>query len=182
VIRYLCELERSSGGVICVSFVYLRYSESLSIRDVLESLVRQIVERHDDLVPLITEVYARHKREGTKPAQEELMCLLAGFITAGKSLFFVLDALDEMRAKDRPVLLKLLASLDTKLFITSRPLEPIQKQYPHAQMFEISASRADIELHFQEFLQHSPEVVALLEGTELKQHIAETIHQMSGGM
>jgi hypothetical protein len=154
----------------------------LSIRDVLESLVKQIVERHHDLVPIIAEVYASHKREGTKPTQEELMGLLAGFITAGKSLFVVLDALDEMRVKDRPVLLRLLDSLEAKLFITSRPLEAIQRHYPHARIFEISASQADIELHVQEFLRHSPEVASLLEGTELEQHIAVTIYRMSGGM
>jgi hypothetical protein len=154
----------------------------LSIRDVLESLVKQIVERHDDLVPLIATVYAQHKKEGTKPTQQDLMGLLAGFITAGKSLFFVLDALDEMRAEHRPILLKLLASLDAKLFITSRPLESIQKQYPHAQIFQISATEADIELHVREFLGHNPEVVALLEGTELDKHIAGTIYQMAGGM
>jgi ankyrin repeat domain-containing protein 50 len=154
----------------------------LSIRDVLESLVKQIVERHNDLVPIIAEVYASHRREGTKPAQQELMGLLAGFIRAGKSLFFVLDALDEMRAEDRPVLLKLLASLDAKLFITSLPLETIQQQYPHAQIFKIRASRADIELHVQEFLRRSPEVLALLKGTDLEQHMGETIYRMSGGM
>jgi hypothetical protein len=110
------------------------------------------------------------------------MGLLLAFIRNGKSLFFILDALDEMRTEDRPVLLKMLASLDAKLFITSRPLEAIQKQYPQAQIFQISASQADIELHVQEFLGHNPEVVTLLEGTDLEQHIGETIYQMSGGM
>jgi ankyrin repeat domain-containing protein 50 len=162
--------------------VYLRYSESLPIRDILESLVKQIIERHHDLVPLIADGYATHQREGTKPSQQELMGLLAAFITSGKSLIFVLDALDEMRAEDRPVLLKLLASLNAKLFITSRPLDAIQKLYPDAQIFKISASQADIELHVREFLGHNPEVVDLLEGTDLEHHIAETIYQMSGGM
>jgi hypothetical protein len=131
---------------------------------------------------MIAELYSNHKKEGTRPSQHELMGLLAQFILAGKSLFFVLDALDEMRAEDRPVLLKLLASLDAKLFITSRPLDAIQKQYPHAQIFEISASQADVELHVQEFLRRSPEVVALLEGAKVKHHIGETIYRMSGGM
>jgi hypothetical protein len=154
----------------------------LSTRDVLESLVRQIVERHNDLVPVIAEVYGRHKREGTKPTQQELMGLLVGFITAGKLLVFVLDALDEMRAEDRPVLLELLSSINANLFITSRPLDTIQQQYPDAQIFEISASQADIELHVQAFLRHSPGVVALLAGTDLEEHIGETIYRMSGGM
>jgi ankyrin repeat domain-containing protein 50 len=165
-----------------VAFVYLRYSEPLSVRDILESLVKQIVERHDDLVDAIAGLYAKHKKEATKPSQQDLMAALADFVRRGKKLFFVLDALDEMRLEDRPVLLRLLASLDAKLFITSRPLDVLQKEYPQAQIFDIAARQADVDLHVQAFLQHSPEVRALLEGTDLQQHIAKMIHRKSGGM
>ncbi|KAH6874833.1 hypothetical protein BKA70DRAFT_1412791 [Coprinopsis sp. MPI-PUGE-AT-0042] len=182
VIRYLEWLENTSEGVVCVAYVYLRYSEPLSIRDILESLVKQIVERHDDLIPIIEAIYARHKKEGTKPSQEELREVLEGFVRHGKTLFFVLDALDEMKADDRPILLNLLTSLDAKLFITSRPLEPLQRQFADAQVFNIAASPSDLDLHIKHFLRHSPEVMALLEGTDLEEQIAETIHQKSGGM
>ncbi|KAH6904016.1 ankyrin repeat-containing domain protein [Coprinopsis sp. MPI-PUGE-AT-0042] len=161
VIRYLEGLEKTSGGVICVAYVYLRYSEPLAIRDILESLVKQIVERHTDLIPLIEDLYARHKQEETKPSRQDLLEVLGGFVRYGKTLFFVLDALDEMRVDDRPILITLLASLDAKLFITSRPAG--------------TASAAH-------FLRHSPEVMVLLEGTDLREKIAETIHQKSGGM
>ncbi|KAH6894827.1 ankyrin repeat-containing domain protein [Coprinopsis sp. MPI-PUGE-AT-0042] len=182
VIRYLEWLENTSEGVVCVAYVYLRYSEPLSIRDILESLVKQIVERHDDLIPIIEAIYARHKKEGTKPSQEELREVLEGFVRHGKTLFFVLDALDEMKADDRPILLRLLASLGAKLFITSRPLEPLQQQFADAQVFNIAASPSDLDLHIKNFLRHSPEVMALLEGTDLEEQIVATIHQKSGGM
>ncbi|KAH6894835.1 ankyrin repeat domain-containing protein 28 [Coprinopsis sp. MPI-PUGE-AT-0042] len=182
VIRYLEGLENTLGGVICVAYVYLRYSEPLSIRDILESLVKQIVERHDDLIPIIEAIYARHKKEGTKPSQEELREVLEGFVRHGKTLFFVLDALDEMKTDDRPILLRLLASLGAKLFITSRPLEPLQQQFANAQVFNIAASPSDLDLHIKNFLRHSPEVMALLEGTDLEEQIVATIHQKSGGM
>ncbi|KAH6879707.1 hypothetical protein BKA70DRAFT_1576152 [Coprinopsis sp. MPI-PUGE-AT-0042] len=182
VIRYLEGLENTSGGVICVAFVYLRYSEPLAIRDILESLVKHIVERHDDLIPIIGAHYARHKKERTKPSQEDLREVLQRFVECGKTLFFVLDAFDEMRAEDRPILLKLLASLHARLFITSRPLEPLQRQYPHAQVFTVAASQSDLDLHIKHFLHHSPEVMVLLEGTNLVEQIAETVHRRSGGM
>ncbi|KAH6894845.1 ankyrin repeat-containing domain protein [Coprinopsis sp. MPI-PUGE-AT-0042] len=182
VIRYLEWLENTSGGVICVAFVYLRYSEPLTIRDILESLVKQIVERHDDLIPFIEALYARHKKEGTNPNQQELREVLVTFVWLGKTLFFVLDAFDELRAEDRPILLNLLASLDAKLFISSRPLEPLQRQYPHARVFNIAATPSDLDLHIKHFLRHTPELMALLEGTDLEEQIAETIHQKSGGM
>jgi hypothetical protein len=148
----------------------------------LESLVKQIVEHHDDLIPLIAGLYMKHKKDSTKANQQELMCALGNFVRHGKSLFFVLDALDELRAEDRPILLRLLTSLDAKVFITSRPLDVLQKQYPYAQIFDIAASPADVKLHVHYFLQHCPEVMALLEGTDLEQSLAETIHRKSGGM
>ncbi|KAH6894859.1 hypothetical protein BKA70DRAFT_793811 [Coprinopsis sp. MPI-PUGE-AT-0042] len=182
VIRYLEGLERTSGGIICVAYVYLRYSEPLAIRDILGLLVKQIVERHADLIPLVETLYASHKQERTKPSQQDLLEVLGGFVQCGKTLFFVLDAFDEMRAEDRPILLRLLASLDAKLFITSRPLEPLQQQFPSAQIFNIAANPSDLDLHIKNFLRHSPEVMALIEGTDLEEEIAETIHRKSGGM
>ncbi|KAH6892824.1 hypothetical protein BKA70DRAFT_1536593 [Coprinopsis sp. MPI-PUGE-AT-0042] len=182
VIRYLEGLESTSGGVVCVAYVYLRYSEPLAIRDILESLVKQIVERHTDLIPSIEALYARHQQERTKPSQQELRGVLEGFIRHGKTLFFILDAFDEMRSEDRPILLNLLASLDAKLFITSRPLEPLQKQFPYARVFDIAASPSDLDLHIKHFLRHSPEVMALLEDTDLEEQIAEPVHRKSGGM
>ncbi|KAH6902539.1 ankyrin repeat-containing domain protein [Coprinopsis sp. MPI-PUGE-AT-0042] len=182
IIRYLERIEETSGGTICLAFVYLRYSEPLAIRDVLESFVKQIVERHVDLVPAVWGLYAKHKQERTKPSQQDLMGVLVDFIHRGKSLFFVLDALDEMRAEDRPILLRLLTSLDAKLFITSRPLELLQQQHPQAQVFNIAASPSDLDLHIKDFLRHSPEVMALIVGTDFEELIVETIHRKSSGM
>ncbi|KAH6899219.1 hypothetical protein BKA70DRAFT_1198452, partial [Coprinopsis sp. MPI-PUGE-AT-0042] len=182
VIRYLERREEKSGGIICVAYVYLRYTKPLTIRDVLESLVRQLVERHIDLLPIIQDLYAKHKQERTRPTQEDLMVALVEFVKRGKILFLVLDALDEMRAEDRPILLRLLISLGAKLFITSRPLEILQQQCPTAQVFNIAASPSDIDLHIKDFLQRSPEVMALLKGTDLRERIIEIVHRKSGGM
>jgi hypothetical protein len=154
----------------------------LGVRDILESLVKQIVERHVDLVPAVAGLYTKHKEERTKLSQQDLMGLLAGFIQRGKSLFFVLDALDEMPPEDRTILLRLLASLNAKIFITSRPLDTLQRQYLQAQVFNIAASPHDLDLHIKDFLRHSPELMALLEGTTYLERIAEIVHRKSGGM
>ncbi|KAH6903989.1 hypothetical protein BKA70DRAFT_1566309 [Coprinopsis sp. MPI-PUGE-AT-0042] len=182
VIHDLQQREEASGGHICVAYVYLRYSEPLTVRDILESLVKQIVERHIDLLPIIEGLYAKHKRERTKPSQQDLMGVLASFVGRGKMLFFILDALDEMRAEDRPTLVRLLASFKARLFITSRPLETLQQQFSEAQVFKIAATPSDIDLHIKDFLQHSPDVMALLEGTDFEDRIVETVHRKSGGM
>ncbi|KAH6902529.1 ankyrin repeat domain-containing protein 28, partial [Coprinopsis sp. MPI-PUGE-AT-0042] len=182
VIRDLEWREEAWNGVFCVAYIYLRYSEPLTIRDILESLVKQVIERHSDLIPLVEGLYAKHQRERTRPSQQDLTGVLAEFIKCGKLLFFVLDALDEMRAEDRPVLVRLLVTLGVNLFITSRPLETLQRQFPQAQVFNIAASPSDLDLHIKHFLQDSPDLVALLEGGDFEEHIFETIHRKSGGM
>ncbi|KAH6903976.1 hypothetical protein BKA70DRAFT_1403752 [Coprinopsis sp. MPI-PUGE-AT-0042] len=184
VIHDLGRLERASGGTICVAYVYLRYSQPLTVRDVLESFVKQIVERHADLGPLVENLYLLHKRERTKPSQEELQDLLHTFIECGKTIFFVLDALDELRAEHRPVLLGILATLDAKLFITSRrsSLETLQQQLYQAEVFEIAATPSDLDLYIKDFFRHSPDVMTLLEGTDYEERIVEAVHRKSGGM
>ncbi|KAH6891917.1 ankyrin repeat-containing domain protein [Coprinopsis sp. MPI-PUGE-AT-0042] len=87
-----------------------------------------------------------------------------------------------MRAEDRPMLVSLLASLDAMLFVTSRPLEALQRQFPQAHLFNIAASASDLDLHIKDVLRHSPEVLELLEGTDLEERIVEAIHRKSGGM
>jgi ankyrin repeat domain-containing protein 50 len=181
VIHYLEQLEAGSRGTICVAYVYLRYSEPLSLRDILESLVKQILERHEDLLSYAEEVYAKHKREKTRISQDELVGLLERFASV-KTVFFVLDALDELREQDRPVLLGILASLNTKLFITSRPLVALQQQFPHAQIFDIVADPSDIKLLVRESLGRSPDLMVLLEGSGLEDEITSTICQQAGGM
>ncbi|KAH6892835.1 hypothetical protein BKA70DRAFT_1324314 [Coprinopsis sp. MPI-PUGE-AT-0042] len=182
VIRYLEQLERTSNGNIYVAYVYLRYSEPLAIRDILESFVKQIVERHPDVGFLIESLYALHKRERTKPSQHDLVGLLSQLAASGKTLIFLLDALDELQAEDRPILLGLLMSLNAKLFITSRPLETLQRRFPQAQVFDIAARPSDIDLHIREFLRHSPDLVELLEGSGFEERIIEAVHRKSGAM
>ncbi|KAH6904192.1 hypothetical protein BKA70DRAFT_1403427, partial [Coprinopsis sp. MPI-PUGE-AT-0042] len=182
VIRYLEQLEGTQESTVCVAYVYFRYSEPLTVRDILESLIKQFLERHGDLVSIVEGLYKKHEHERTKPSQEELMKVLQIFIERGKTLFFILDALDEMRTEDRSRLVELLVTLDAKLFITSRPLETLQKQFFECQMFDIAARPSDIDLHIKDFLRHSPDVIALLEGTDLQERIVETIHRKSGGM
>jgi predicted RNA-binding Zn ribbon-like protein len=148
----------------------------------LECIVKQLVERNHDLVPIVSEAYAKHKREKTKPSQQELMALLTQLSKCGKTLFFVLDALDELRTEDRPVLLGFLASLDAKLFVTSRPLDVLQRRFPEATAFNIAAQSSDIELHIRRFFQESPELMELLEGSDDEQHVISAILQKSAGM
>ncbi|KAH6902562.1 ankyrin repeat-containing domain protein [Coprinopsis sp. MPI-PUGE-AT-0042] len=181
VLRHLKGLEVTARGTICVAYVYLRYSEPLTIRDILECLVKQIVERHADVIPLAEGLYSRHQRERTKASQQDLIGLLAQMANMGKT-FFVLDALDELRAEDRPVLIRFLVSLEARLFVTSRPLDSLRRRFPQAQFVDLAARPSDIDIHIREFLSRNPDLLESLEGSDYVQIIIETIRRKSGGM
>ncbi|KAH6890136.1 ankyrin repeat-containing domain protein [Coprinopsis sp. MPI-PUGE-AT-0042] len=182
LINHVGKLEEVTGGATCVAYVYIRYGEQLSIRDILQSFVTQIVERHADVAHLAVPLYSRHQREGTRPSSRELVALLSAIITSGKTMFFVLDALDELLTDDRGTLINFLSSLDAKVFITSRPLQPLERHFPQAQVFEIAAQPSDIALFIKDAIRRNPNVLDLFQESDLETLIIPTICRKSGGM
>ncbi|KAH6902564.1 hypothetical protein BKA70DRAFT_1434895 [Coprinopsis sp. MPI-PUGE-AT-0042] len=144
VIRYLERLADASEGRIRVAYVYNRHSEPLDIH----------------AGPLLASLYAKHKREGTKPSQQEIKGLLLQIIQLGKTLFFVVDALDELRDEDRSALI----------------------DYLHACIFNIAAHPSDIDLLIRESLDRNPHLVALLEDSEFHNNLVRTIREKAGGI
>jgi ankyrin repeat domain-containing protein 50 len=140
------------GRRMCVAYVYFRYSDRdcVSVRGVLEIFVKQTIERHTECLPLAEEAYTHHLREGTQPTENELLQLLRQFCSAFAETTYVLDAIDEAPAEIRLDLLKKLASLGVRLFITSRPLEVLESQFPNAYAVPIVAQDLDLDLHIAE--------------------------------
>ncbi|KAH6890131.1 ankyrin repeat-containing domain protein [Coprinopsis sp. MPI-PUGE-AT-0042] len=182
LVNDISKIEQHPGNNTCVAFVYIRYSEPLTIQDILQSLVKQVVERHQDVVPIVSPVYARHKRDGTKPTPKELVKMLSEIIRSGKKAFFFIDALDELAPGDRRTLLDLLSSLDARLFITSRPLESLQRSFPRARFFDVAAHPSDIRLLIKDAIRQDPDLSELLDNVDIEDKIIEKICQKSGGM
>lgn len=154
----------------------------MTVDAILQTFVKQILERHEDLLPVAASLYARHNRDGTSPRRNELVSLLDDFVKYGKTLLLVLDALDELRVDDRPILLRLLASLNVRIFITSRPLETLQQKFSDLTVFDIAAQPSDIQLHIEQCLLECPDLTALLKGTDAKERIVEAVYRKSNGM
>ncbi|KAH6883761.1 hypothetical protein BKA70DRAFT_1167273, partial [Coprinopsis sp. MPI-PUGE-AT-0042] len=148
VIRELEARAAVEARQICVCYVYIRYSDSadLTVRSVLEILVKQTVERQPECVWLAERAYARHVREKTQPTEDELLQLLHQFTEAVAVTFYLLDALDEAPDRIQIDLVQKLATLNARLFITSRPLEAVQDQFPEAHCFPIVAQGGDLDL------------------------------------
>jgi ankyrin repeat domain-containing protein 50 len=186
VIQCLEALRKGSSGTICVCYVYFRYSDraEMTVRDVLQVLVKQTLERHPECRDLIESAYAQHLREGSAPTVAELVVLLRELAKRMACTFYVLDALDEAPTKIQLAVVKTLASLGAKLFITSRPLEAVQARFPQAYTIVIAAQDADLELHIAKAIEESVDLQQLLEeaGPSLREEIVSTIKLNCGGM
>ncbi|KAH6916284.1 hypothetical protein BKA70DRAFT_1179752, partial [Coprinopsis sp. MPI-PUGE-AT-0042] len=177
----LCKVE----GKVCVCYVYFRYSDrsEVTVRNILEVLVMQTLERHPGCLALVEQTYARHLRERTEPTETQLLALLRQLIEVMTITFYVLDALDEAPTKIRLALLKTLSLLNAKLFITSRPLMTIEANFPEAHIFAIVAQDADIDLHIAKGINDNAELQRLLlDNPLLRNEIVSTIKQNCGGM
>ncbi|KAH6901145.1 hypothetical protein BKA70DRAFT_710785 [Coprinopsis sp. MPI-PUGE-AT-0042] len=156
---------QASVTPISVGFLYIRYSDKTgaTVRDLLEVLVKQTLERHPASLPLFHEIYARHIRENTEPSEKEILGLLKRFTSElTMTTFYFLDALDEAPARVQADLLESLTSLNVKLFITSRPLKPLQARFPDAHHFPIVAQDSDLDVHIGKEMSRSMELQAII--------------------
>ena len=98
--------------------------------------------------------------------------------------FCILDALDEAPTTLQLDLLTKLASLNIKLFITSRPMKALESYFPDAHFFPIIARDDDLELHIRTEMARSPELSAILKRADasLQAHILSSIKTNSAGM
>ncbi|KAH6909863.1 ankyrin repeat-containing domain protein, partial [Coprinopsis sp. MPI-PUGE-AT-0042] len=185
VIREL-EARAARDSRICVCYVYIRYSDcaELTVRNVLEVLVKQTVERHPDCISFVEAVYSRHIHEKTQPSEVELLQLLHQFVGARAATFYVLDALDEVREKIQLELVRKLASLNVRLFITCRPLKAVEARVPGAFSFAIVAQEQDLDIHIAQEIARSAGLQDLLEkeGPSLREEIVSMVKSKCGGM
>ncbi|KAH6870864.1 hypothetical protein BKA70DRAFT_1242186 [Coprinopsis sp. MPI-PUGE-AT-0042] len=187
VIRELEALAAVQGSRICVCYVYIRYSDraDLSVRNILEILVKQTVERHPDCAAIASEKpYARHLREGTQPTETELLELLHLFAKVNGATFYLLDALDEAPDRIQVDLVLKLASLNVRLFITSRPLEAVQARVPNVHCFPIVAQDSDLDLHINQEISRSRDLANFLDNADpsLRDEIVSLVKSKCGGM
>ncbi|KAH6909763.1 hypothetical protein BKA70DRAFT_1425484 [Coprinopsis sp. MPI-PUGE-AT-0042] len=176
---------RDSPSPISVNYIYFRYSDHsrATVRGFLEILVKQTVERHAHCLSLFDEVYAVHIREKTQPSEAELLGLLQRFTENVVATFYVLDALDEALKAIQVDVVKKLASLNVKIFITSRPMQTVEVHFPSAHRFPIVAQDHDLDLHIIEQISRSPDLQEILaHEPALQTHLVASVKEKCHGM
>ncbi|KAH6911214.1 hypothetical protein BKA70DRAFT_1560345 [Coprinopsis sp. MPI-PUGE-AT-0042] len=155
----------ASTTPMSVGFLYIRYSDhsKFTVRDLLEVLVKQTVERHPASLPLCNELYDKHIREKTEPSVKELVGLLKRFTSELRmTTFYFLDALDEAPNDVQLDLLESLTSLNVKLSLTSRPMKPLEARFPEAHHFPIVARDSDLDVHIAKEMSRSMDLQAII--------------------
>ncbi|KAH6911196.1 hypothetical protein BKA70DRAFT_54747 [Coprinopsis sp. MPI-PUGE-AT-0042] len=178
---------KASATPVSVGFLYIRYSDTTrsTVRDFLEVLVRQTIERHPASLSLCNEVYAKHVREKTEPSTEELLELLKRFTSElMTTTFYFLDALDEAPAEVQLDLIESLTSLNVKLFITSRPMKSLEARLPGAHHFPIVAQDSDLDIHINREISRNMELQEIIATASpgLGGRITLTIKRKCSGM
>ncbi|TFK17787.1 ankyrin [Coprinopsis marcescibilis] len=186
VIEHLQKLaEESESKDVCILFAFCRYTERLMVIDILFAILRQLLERHPQVLSFVMPMYERHKREGTRPSEGEIVDLLRQIATSGlfKKTFYILDGLDEAASDIQVDLLRILSSLRVHFFITSRPLDSLKDILPDAWFFTIIASDPDIALLIDQKVDRIPALRKLLiDNATLKADVVSIINSKSSGM
>jgi ankyrin repeat domain-containing protein 50 len=180
---YFSDHPNSELGDVLVLFVFCRYTEQVSARDILAALVRQALERHRNLLPIVAKLWERHDLEGTKPSLDDLHAALVEVSQCFKHVFCVLDGLDEALDEVKQRLLGTLRCLNIRLFITSRPSDFLEPLVPMDNRIEVQAHEQDIACLIEHSIELNPVFGALLEGNpSLKDQVFNTVKQKAGGM
>jgi hypothetical protein len=155
----------------------------MTLRTILEVLVMQTLERHPECQVLIEQTYARHLRERTQPNEQQLLSLLRRLKESMTVTFYILDALDEAPTKIQLAVVRTLTSLNVKLFITSRPLKPLEDCFPQVLKVTIFAQDEDLDLLIAKGIEESVGLQHLLQAEPfLRDELFLTIKQNCGGM
>ncbi|KAH6905069.1 hypothetical protein BKA70DRAFT_1506074 [Coprinopsis sp. MPI-PUGE-AT-0042] len=134
-------------------------------RDILAALVRQALERHPHLQPLVAPIYDRHRLEKTQPTQDELVFVLVSISKQFRTIFFAIDGLDEAHR-----------------FCASGPLERIESLFPNVEQFVVAATKEDIERLIDEKLDGTPALEAMMKTPSLKREVIAKVESKSKGM
>ncbi|TFK19421.1 ankyrin, partial [Coprinopsis marcescibilis] len=186
VIEHVQKLvEESESKDICLLFAFCRYTERLMVIDILLAILRQLLERHPQVLPYVKPMYERHKQENTRPPEAEVVDLLRQIATSSlfKVTLYILDGLDEAASDIQVDLIEILSSLPVHFFITSRPLDTLRDLVPNARFFTIIASDPDIALLIDQKIHRIPALRKLLMyDATLKSKVVSIISSKSSGM
>ncbi|EAU89994.2 ankyrin repeat domain-containing protein 29 [Coprinopsis cinerea okayama7 len=174
--------QKTSKGKLCVLFAYCRYSERLTVQEILEALVKQFLECDPSLVSVVEPLYARHTFLKTRPTQAELLDLLKTLESHFEIVFYVIDALDEALDDTQFNLVKAINTLQGRFSLTSRPLVSLESGLARPKFYTVTPATSDIVRLVLERIKHNPGFGDLLDRYGFRDELVRRILDKSSGM
>ena len=171
-----------------IAYIYcnFRRQDEQKIDDLLASLLKQLAERQPSLPSSVKDLYDRHKTKRTRPLLDEILRSLQAVATTYSGVFIIVDALDECQVSDGcrsrfiSNIFNLQAKTGAKLFMTSRPIPDIEKQFKGCLSREILASDEDVQRYLEGHMSLLPTFV--LSKPDLQDEIKTGIIRTVEGM
>jgi methionine synthase II (cobalamin-independent) len=116
--------EFSKANDVGIAFVYFDYKSTITLDDIIGSLLKHLVHRNAHISKELTDLYLEHMKRGTHLTYMELAKILEAESRNVSQVFVVFDALDECTIQDdtHTKILEELRRLPTvRLMITGRP-------------------------------------------------------------
>ena len=154
--------------------------------DLIASLLKQLLQELSSVPDSVKIIYSQHKDKQTRPSLDEILKTLESVIATYSRVYIVVDALDECqlsggyRPKFLSSILNLQARTGAKLFVTSRPIPDIEKEFKSCPQLEIIASDKDVMRYLNGHISQLP--LFVLSKPKLQEEIMTEIVKAVKGM
>ncbi|KAH8592112.1 hypothetical protein B0O99DRAFT_717254 [Bisporella sp. PMI_857] len=142
--------ERDNSIQIAYLFCNFRRQDEQKPEDLLASLLKQLVQGHTSTSKPLKSLYERHREKRTRPSFDEISQVLHTVTSGYARTFIIIDALDECQAlkgsrqKFLTEIFNFQAKTGASLFMTSRFIPEIMKEFEGSLSLEIRASDRDV--------------------------------------
>ncbi|KAF5340755.1 hypothetical protein D9611_007499 [Ephemerocybe angulata] len=172
------------GQNIAIVYAFLRYSEKLTLHDIIAGMLSQLVRSDTTAFTHILPTYQRSKKFGDVLSCSEAVKALKGILGLFSDAFIVIDGLDEVDDGTKDGLLRVVTSLQAHVLITCRPLDLFKRRHtPHALHIPIQAQTGDIEIYVTERIKESTVLANILsENPTIAARFSTLVKEKSQGM
>jgi Cdc6-like AAA superfamily ATPase len=187
VVEHLCTKFQNDASVgIAYLYCNFRRQQEETSEALLLSLLKQLIQNRPSVAEGVKNLYERHKHKRTRPSPGEISKALQSVITDYSRTFLIIDALDECRVSEggRKQLLSEISNIQIRtgisLFVTSRLIPEIRKEFHRSVSLEIRASDEDVGRYLDGHMWQLPSFV--LRSPNLQEEIKTEIIRAVGGM
>ncbi|KAJ3519605.1 hypothetical protein NMY22_g13123 [Coprinellus aureogranulatus] len=168
-----------------MAFVFIRYSERYTLRDVLAALLSQLIEANDTACAAICPIYTRSStaKNGKEVMESDMIKGLRDIARSLDKVHIFVDGLDEASDEVKDGLLAALVSSGVNLLIFSRPLPLFTRHALGALFVSIQARTEDIDTYVRAEVSGSSRLQSIIGNQPEKlSELSDKINKSSEGM